>query len=477
MEQGAEFARKESDCADDLWSLCLEELKRLIPPPYFRSLIEHVRPLSLENSTLRLRVPNKFNKDIIESKFIDSLTGCVRKLFGKEIEIELVVLPTAFPDNGEHFNPEESLTSTEPEEERKVYLEPRRTPLLPEKAAPKRYTFENFVVGKGNRFAYYASLMVAEAPGQNYNPLFIYGGTGLGKTHLLLAIEDYAKRLNPLIKVKYVQTSTFIDEFIKTITLKKDRSAFDNKYIQNKIVLFDDIQALGGTDATQHKFFDIFNLLYSANSHIVLSSDRPPREIPHLSDRIQSRFEGGLNVDIAPPDLETRVAILWIKSKAEGVQIPDDAMLYIASKVESNIRTLEGLFLRVVASARLYGTKIDLAMVQEVLKDQVPESEGRLSPTIELIQNLVSDYYGISHGELVGNSRSRNLVHARQVAMYLCRDLTNETLISIGSSFGGRDHSTVLHSCKKVENMIKESKDILHEVNELTNKINRATCA
>ncbi len=476
MEQGA-IAKTGTDCAKDLWSLCMEELKTIIPPPYFGSIISHVKPLSLENSVLRLGVPNKFNKDIIESKFLDRITSCARRFSGKEIDLEFVVSPEDFTVNPENCNREATVPDFPPEEEGRIYSEIRRTPLLPEKPTPKRYTFENFVVGKGNRFAYYASLMVAEAPGQNYNPLFIYGGTGLGKTHLLLAIEDYAKRLNPLIRVKYVQTSTFIDEFIKTITLKKDRSAFDHKYIQNKIVLFDDIQALGGTDATQHKFFDIFNLLYSSNSHIVLSSDRPPREIPHLSDRIQSRFEGGLNVDIAPPDLETRVAILWMKSKAEGVEIPDDAMLYIASKVESNIRTLEGLFLRVVASARLYGTKIDLAMVQEVLKDQVPETESRLLPTIELIQNLVSDYYGISRGELIGTSRSRNLVHARQVAMYLCRDLTNETLISIGSSFGGRDHSTVLHSCKKVEDMIKESKDILHEVNELTNKINRACCA
>jgi len=452
----------------------MEELKTIIPPPYFGTLIEHVKPLSIENSTLRIAVPNKFNKDIIESKFIAALTDCARRVSGKELELDLIVSPDAFTSDGNSAEVEQPISDNGSESQTRTYPETLRTPLLPEKPAPKRYTFENFVVGKGNRFAYYASLMVAEAPGQNYNPLFIYGGTGLGKTHLLLAIEDYAKRLNPQIRLKYVQTSTFIDEFIKTITLKKDRSAFDQKYIQNRIVLFDDIQALGGTDATQHKFFDIFNLLYSANSHIVLSSDRPPREIPHLSDRIQSRFEGGLNVDIAPPDLETRVAILYMKSKAEGVEIPDDAMLYIASQVESNIRTLEGLFLRVVASARLYGTKIDLAMVQEVLKDHVPETESKLSPTIELIQKVVSDYYGVSHAELVGNSRSRNLVHARQVAMYLCRDLTNETLISIGSNFGGRDHSTVLHSCKKVEEMIKESKDILHEVNELTNKINKS---
>lgn len=338
----------------------------------------------------------------------------------------------------------------------------------------KKYTFENFIVGDSNKFAYNAALMVAEVPGHNYNPLFIYGGTGLGKTHLLLAIKEYSEELNPNIKVRYVQTSQFIDEFVTTLTMKRDMATFDHKYINNKIVLFDDIQALSGTDATQTKFFDIFNLMYHSNSHIVLSSDRLPNEMARLSDRIQSRFEGGLIIDIKPPDLETRLAILRMRARTEKVEVPDDAMLYIASKVKENIRTMEGLLNRVVASQQLYGMKIDLPMVQEVLKDQVSEPDQSQAPTVDLIQNLVSNFYSISREDLTGKNRSRSLVHGRQVAMYLCRELTSETLISIGGKFGGRDHSTVLHSCRKVELMIKQRKDVLHQVRELTNIINKS---
>jgi len=256
--------------------------------------------------------------------------------------------------------------------------------------------------------------------------------------------------------------------------MKRDMATFDQKYINNKIVLFDDIQALSGTDATQNKFFDIFNLMYHSNSHIVLSSDRLPSDMARLSDRIQSRFEGGLIIDIKPPDLETRLAILRMRARTEKVEVPDDAMIYIASKVKENIRTMEGLLNRVVAHHQLYGMKIDLPMVQEVLKDQVSEPDQSRAPTIDLIQNLVSNFYSIPGEDLTGKNRSRSLVHGRQVAMYLCREFTSETLISIGGKFGGRDHSTVLHSYRKVELLIKQRKDILREVHELTNMINKS---
>lgn len=452
-----------------VWGECLERVRGEVPSPYFTSMISPLRPISLENGVCTVGVPNSFTKDIIESRFMDTLTRAMSEAVGHDTSVILTV-------------------STSPEMVESMAI---RTPAADDSretnskladreatAREKKYTFENFVVGDSNKFAYNAALMVAEVPGHNYNPLFIHGATGLGKTHLLRAIEDYAKKLNPNIRVRYVQTSVFIDEFIATVTLKRDKATFDQKYINNKIVLFDDIQALSGTDATQNKFFDVFNLLYGSNSHIVLSSDRPPSQMSRLSDRIQSRFEGGLIIDIKPPDLETRLAILRLKARSECVEIPDDALIYIASKVKDNIRSLEGLFNRVVAYAKLYGMRIDridLSTVQDALKDQIAETEKSKTPTVDLIQNLVSNYYNIPRADLIGKSRSRSLVHCRQVAMYLCREHTTETLISIGSKFGNRDHSTVLHSYRKVETMLKQQKEVLQEVGELTNMINKST--
>jgi len=479
MEQNVALSDSEEDAggASEVWDRSLEILRGEVPSTYFNSIVSPLRPLSLDGSSCTLAVPNSFTRDIIESRFMDTLAGAVSMAAGKRIEVVLTVrsdprmiasMAMRGPGREGDATAAGAVSSGQA---------PRRESSVPAMASPaqplKKYTFENFIVGDSNKLAYNVAIMVAENPGQKFNPLFIYGGTGLGKTHLMYAIEEYARSLSPSIRVKYVQTSVFIDEFIATITLKRDKATFDQKYINNKIVLFDDIQALSGTDATQDKFFDIFNLLYASNSHIVISSDRPPREMSQLSDRIQSRFEGGLMVDIAPPDLETRLAILQLKAKSEGVSVPDDAMVYIASKVNSNIRVLEGLLNRVVASARLYGSRIDLPMVQDVLKDQVAEAGRSSVPTVEVIQSLVSSYYEIARADLVSKNRSKSLVHGRQVAMYLCRELTGETLISIGSKFG-RDHATVIHSCRKIESLIKERREVLEEVRELTNMINRS---
>ena len=443
---------------ESLWEKMLPKLRELIPSPYFDSMIMPLRVLSLENETCTLAVPNSFMRDVIEERYLDKISRAISESTGSEAQVVLSVSSSA--------PIVESMAMRAAAEDQK--------PQPPSPTPRKKYTFENFIVGDSNKFAYNAALMVAELPGHNYNPLFIYGGTGLGKTHLLYAIQEYAENMTPHSKVRYVQTSSFIDEFIATITLKLDKATFDLKYINNKIVLFDDIQALSTTDATQNKFFDIFNLLYSANSHIVLSSDRPPSEISQLSDRIRSRFEGGLMIDITPPDMETRLAILRMKARLEKVTIPDDALMYIASKVKDNIRTLEGLLNRVIGYAQVYGTRINLPMVQEVLKDQVAEPNQFKEPSHELISNLVSSYYSIAMADLAGKSRSRPLVHARQVAMYLCREMTDETLVSIGTHFGGRDHTTVLHSCRKIESLIKMKREIFQEVTELTNMINKA---
>lgn len=441
-----------------LWHEALQRVKSEVPAAYYESMISPLRMLSFEGDTCTVAVPNSFMKEIITARYLDKITRAVSSVLGSDVRVVLTVSSST--------PMVESMAMRVPEAEHK--------PPTAQPAPRKKYTFENFVVGDSNKFAYNAALMVAELPGHNYNPLFIYGGTGLGKTHLLYAIQDYAENMTTHIKVKYVQTSRFIDEFIATLTLKRDKATFDQKYINNKIVLFDDIQALSGTDATQNKFFDIFNLLYSANSHIVLSSDRPPSEIPQLSDRIRSRFEGGLMIDITPPDLETRLAILRMKARLEKVEIPDDVLVFIASKVKDNIRTLEGLLNRVIGYAQLYGTRIDLPMVQNVLKNQVAATHQSKAPSLDLIENLISTYYSIAIADLTGKSRSRPLVHARQVAMYLCREMTDATLVAIGRKFGGRDHATVLHSCRKIESLIKNKREILQEVTELTNMVNKS---
>ena len=443
---------------EGLWHEALQRVKSEVPAAYYESMISPLQVLSFEGNTCTVAVPNSFMKEIITARYVDKITRAVSAVLGSDARVVLTVSSSA--------PMVESMAIRAPEAEHK--------PPAAQPAPRKKYTFKNFVVGDSNKFAYNAALMVAELPGHNYNPLFIYGGTGLGKTHLLYAIQDYAVNMTPHIKVKYVQTSRFIDEFIATLTLKRDKATFDQKYINNKIVLFDDIQALSGTDATQNKFFDIFNLLYSANSHIVLSSDRPPSEIPQLSDRIRSRFEGGLMIDITPPDLETRLAILRMKARLEKVEIPDDVLVFIASKVKDNIRTLEGLLNRVIGYAQLYGTRIDLPMVQNVLKNQVAATHQSKAPSLDLIENLVSTYYSIAIADLTGKSRSRPLVHARQVAMYLCREMTDETLVAVGRKFGGRDHATVLHSCRKIESLIKNKREILQEVTELTNMVNKS---
>lgn len=450
-----------------IWKASLALMRKDVPPPYFASLIEPMQLVSMESDSCTLGVPNSFTRDLIADRYIDQISGALSKTTGREIYVVLTVSsPQAMVESVAVRGSEPTPRSANGTKQVTAGPPPR-----------KKYTFENFIVGDSNKFAYSAALMVAEFPGHNYNPLFIYGGTGLGKTHLLFAIQEYARTMTPNIKVTYVQTSKFIDDFIATVTLKRDKEIFNQKYINNKIVLFDDIQALSGTEGTQNKFFDIFNVLYGANSHIVLSSDRPPVEIPKLSDRIRSRFEGGLTIDIMPPDLETRLAILRMKARAENIDIPDDCLIFIASKVKDNIRSLEGLFNRVVAYAQLYGTRmdrIDLPMVQVVLKDHVTEPSHSNAPSVELIQNTVSNYYGLLRSDLASKNRSRPLVQARQVAMYLCRELTSETLVVIGKQFGNRDHSTVLHSFRKVESMIKLKKQMFQEVTQLTNMISKS---
>jgi chromosomal replication initiator protein len=310
---------------------------------------------------------------------------------------------------------------------------------------------------------------VAEAPAKSYNPLFIYGGAGLGKTHLLHAIGHYTGNLYPQARIRYVSSEQFTNEFINAI--RDDRTgAFQRRYRDNDVLLIDDIQFLEGKERTQEEFFHTFNALHNADKQIVISSDRPPKQIATLEDRLRSRFEWGLITDVQPPDLETRIAILRKKSVADGLSVPDDVLSFIASKVQSNIRELEGALIRVTAFSSLNGSPIDLALAEIVLKDLFPD-EGRHEVSVPIIMAETATYFGLTIEDLTGSNRSRLLVTARQMAMYLTRELTDLSLPKIGQAFGGRDHTTVMHATQKIRGLMRERRSIYNQVQELTNRV------
>ena len=319
-----------------------------------------------------------------------------------------------------------------------------------------RYTFDTFIVGPSNQFAHAACRAVAEAPSRSYNPLFIYGGVGLGKTHLMHAIGQYVLQHDPSLRLTYISSERFMNEMINA--LRYDRILdFRERYRSVDVLLVDDIQFVSGKEGTQTEFFHTFNALYDAQKQIVLSSDHPPHEIPALEERLRSRFEWGLIADIQPPDIETRVAILKRKAEAEAVPLPDGVAMYIAGRIRSNIRELEGSLIRLIAYASLTGREITLELTQEVLKNVIDQDEKAV--TIETIQRFVSDYYQLKIGELKSRNNSKSIAMPRQIAMYLCKSLTHASLPEIGRSFGGKHHSTVIHSLKKVEEMRKRDAD------------------
>jgi len=331
-----------------------------------------------------------------------------------------------------------------------------------------RYTFDTFIVGPSNQFAHAACRAVAEAPSRSYNPLFIYGGVGLGKTHLMHGIGQYVLRHDPGLKLTYISSERFMNEMINAV--RYDRILeFRERYRTVDVLLVDDIQFVSGKEGTQTEFFHTFNALYDAQKQIVLSSDRPPHEIPALEERLRSRFEWGLIADIQPPDLETRVAILKRKAEAEVVPLPDNVAMYIASRIKSNIRELEGSLIRLIAYASLTGREISLDLAQEVLKNVIDQEEKAV--TIEAIQRFVSDYYQLRTGELKSRNNSKSIALPRQIAMYLCKTLTHASLPEIGRSFGGKHHSTVIHSIKKVEELRKKDPDFNNTISSLLESI------
>ena len=345
----------------------------------------------------------------------------------------------------------------------------------PEQPAPgdtrlnPKYTFDTFVIGSSNRFAHAAAVAVAEAPAKAYNPLFIYGESGLGKTHLLHAIGHYARTMFPSVRVRYVNSEEFTNDFINSIRDDK-ASAFQNRYRSVDVLLIDDIQFLQGKLQTQEEFFHTFNTLHNANKQIVITSDLPPKELSGFEDRMRTRFESGLLTDVQPPDLETRIAILRKKAIQERMSVSDDVLEYIASKISTNIRELEGALIRVTAFSNLNRQAVDLPLAEVVLKDVLP-NETPNQVTAPTIMAVTAAYYAVSMEDLCGPSRSRQLVTARQIAMYLCREMTDLSLPKIGQHFGGRDHTTVMHADRRIRELMSERRAIYNQVTELTNRI------
>jgi len=351
----------------------------------------------------------------------------------------------------------------------------RRTAAAQGELNPK-CTFDSFVVGPSNQFSYHVALAVAETPGSAYNPLFIYGGVGLGKTHLLQAIGGYVQSGYPHMKVKYVSSEQFTNDFINSLG-DRDKSrieGFRRAYRENDVLLVDDIQFIAGKEGTQTEFFHTFNTLREAGKQIVLSSDRPPSEIGDIEERLRTRFGWGLIADIQPPDLETRIAILRRKAEADRIAVPDEVLSLIADRFSHNIRELEGALLRVVAFSSITRHAIDLDLAQSVLKDIFPERSAR-PISISTIQQEVCRFYGISKNELIGSKRAQSIVYPRQVAMYLARELTDYSLPRIGDEFGGRDHTTVMHANKKIQALMNEQRDVYSQIQTLTNLIKQRT--
>jgi chromosomal replication initiator protein len=437
--------------AEDLWTEVSERLRSALNESTYRTWFSDAAGLDLTDESFTLRVPNDFAREWIEGHFLGLIDAAVRDATGDERRIELVVR-----DEGGSNTPEP---------------EPKSSPRV-EGLNPK-YTFDSFVIGSSNRFAHAAALAVAEAPAQAYNPLFIYGGTGLGKTHLLQAIGHYIDEHAGDLSVCYVTSERFMNDFINSLRDKRIEG-FKQRYRTFGVLLIDDIQFLEHKERIQEEFFHTFNTLYEAGKQIVISSDRPPRQIATLEQRLRSRFEWGLMTDIQPPDLETRIAILQKKARTDGIQVADaDLMTFVASRVSSNIRELEGALTRVVAFASLTGRPMTVDLAQDVLRDVFPQGEAA-QVSIERIQDEVSERFGLSKEELIGDKRSQNIVYPRQVAMYLSRELTDSSLPKIGRHFGGRDHTTVIHATSKIARLIREDRSVYNLVQELTARVKQA---
>lgn len=424
----------------EIWEKTLQAVEPHMNKPSFETWLKLTRPLKMENNCLIIEAPNEFARDWVESRYSPLLISTLRNLLKDDLEMKFVIK--------NDLQQKQRVPTPQP-------LKNIGDPSFPH-LNPK-YTFESFVVGEGNRLAHAASLAVAEAPAKAYNPLFIYGGVGLGKTHILQAIGHFVLQNSAHYRVVYVSSEKFTNELINAIRNNKT-PLFRDKYRNVDLLLIDDIQFLAGKESTQEEFFHTFNSLYEARKQIVISSDRPPKNIPTLEDRLRSRFEWGLITDIQAPDLETRIAILRKKAALEGWILPDDVISYIAEQINSNIRELEGALIRVIAYSSLTNQPITMDLTVNFLKDIIISQQER-RVTITLIQQTIADYYHLDPEDMKAKKRTKNISLPRQLAMYLCRELTDSSLPKIGEEFGGRDHTTVLYACERIrEHMANDDK-------------------
>ena len=466
-EPGALEAKEIEADLLELWKGIVDSVAK--ESPQNRAFLTLTKPLGLlksdGGSNLLLAAPNVFAKDVLESRLKVLLNDALSAKMGERINIAVTVDESLDADLSvvEEIDVEVESPRAGTGRQEIQSKSSDQTQLNP------RYIFETFVIGASNRFAHAAAVAVAEAPAKAYNPLFIYGESGLGKTHLLHAIGAYAKELYGGVRVRYVSSEEFTNDFINSI--RDDKSSnFQRRYRDLDVLLVDDIQFLENKERTQEEFFHTFNTLYNANKQIVISSDRPPKQLTTLEDRLRSRFEWGLITDIQPPELETRIAILRKKAAQDKLNAPDDVLEYIASKISTNIRELEGALIRVTAFASLNRQIVDMNLAEIVLKDLIPD-DSTPEITASLIMAQTASYFSLTLDDLCGTSRSRVLVNARQIAMYLCREMTELSLPKIGQTFGGRDHTTVMHADRKVRHLMAERRSIFNQVSELTNRI------
>ncbi|NLC63906.1 MAG: chromosomal replication initiator protein DnaA [Thermoanaerobacterales bacterium] len=423
------------------------------------TVLKPAKLISINDDNAVLQVPNEFIKSVIKKRYINLLKDILSSIMKKDITISLEICEELNSDDIIIPEVESDLHG----EQTKRYIEDISASLN------QKYTFDTFVVGNSNRFAHAASLAVAESPAKAYNPFFIYGGVGLGKTHLMHAIGHKILSQKPSCKVLYISSEKFTNELINSIRDDKNVE-FRNKYRTIDVLLIDDIQFIAGKERTQDEFFHTFNALHEANKQLVISSDRPPKEIPPLEERLRSRFEWGLITDIQPPDFETRIAILQKKALTENLTIPDDVINFIATKIETNIRELEGALIRIVAYSSLIDSEIKLSLAEQVLKDILPDEKPK-KVTLPRIFQEVGSYYSVKTEEFKSKKRTKDIAFARQVAMYLCTELTDLSLPKIGEEFGGRDHTTVIHARDKISKDMAQSSELSQTIENLKKKL------
>src|SRR6056297_1792282 len=457
---------------EHIWNHTLNEIKDKLSNPSFKTWFSNTKPVDMQDNILLIKDPNDFIKDWIETRYNQLITDVIQNLTDSNLKCRFYTeeeLKELLQDEDEekqesveNDNREERKEKTRNKNEEEYNINTNLNP---------KYSFDSFVVGNGNRFAHAAALAVAEAPAKAYNPLFLYGDVGLGKTHLMQAIAHYILKHNPDNKVVYVSSETFTNELINAI--KDDRtSSFRNKYRNIDILLVDDIQFLANKERTQEEFFHTFNSLHESNRQLIISSDRPPKEIPTLEERLRSRFEWGLITDIQKPDLETRIAILRKKADIENLTIPNEVVIYIANKIQSNIRELEGALIKVIAYSSLVDREVDIDLAQEALKDLINQNEKRnIEVNIERIKKIITDDYNLRMEDMQSKKRTHNIVFPRHIAMYLSRELTDFSLPHIGNEFGGRDHTTVIHAHNKIKEKIENEDDFSNKIERLIDTI------